>query len=288
MGILGTLSFHFTNAAIMGWDVLLTLGNLVQSSRPVGKVTPEGHPGYGGYWPEYRPQQENDSRCACPALNAMANHGILPRNGRGIKFTELTRQIRTTYNFGASFCLWVPRIAANMLKRDYNKDTFDLEELDLHNGIEHDGSLTRLDTALQPNQAIKHVAFIEELLSFATSKDADGKALLTERDMSRISGKRRAEAKVTNKHYTMSLYHKFFGSANSSTMLTIFGGRVDDLRAILLDERIPEGWEPRVRKPNGLTMITFQFTVLPVEFRTREADWAGDAKRLADSEAGRR
>jgi len=173
-----------------------------------------------------------------------------------------------------------------MLKRDYNNDTFDLEELDLHNGIEHDASLTRLDTALQPNQAIKHVAFIEELLSFATGKDADGKPLLTERDMSRIQGKRRAEAKVTNKQYTMSLYHKLFGSSNSSTMLTIFGGRVDDLRAILLDERIPEGWEPRVRKPNGLTVTTFQFTVLPVELRVREADWAEDAKRLADREVG--
>ena len=30
-----------------------------------------------------------------------------------------------------------------MLKKDYSKDTFDLEELDLHNGIEHDASLVR-------------------------------------------------------------------------------------------------------------------------------------------------
>lgn len=30
-----------------------------------------------------------------------------------------------------------------MLKRNYSKDTFDLEELDGHNGIEHDASLFR-------------------------------------------------------------------------------------------------------------------------------------------------
>jgi len=30
-----------------------------------------------------------------------------------------------------------------MLKKSYDNDTFDLEELDLHNGIEHDASLFR-------------------------------------------------------------------------------------------------------------------------------------------------
>lgn len=82
MGILDTISDTFYNAGVMTWDVLLTLGNVVQFSRPVGKVTPEGHPGYGGYWPEYRPPQEGDSRCSCPALNAMANHGTSTRSLR--------------------------------------------------------------------------------------------------------------------------------------------------------------------------------------------------------------
>ncbi|KAH0831214.1 Chloroperoxidase [Lanmaoa asiatica] len=282
MGILDTVSNAFYDAGMMTWDIFLTLGNIVRFNRPVGRVTPAGHPGYGGLWPEYRPPEEGDSRCACPAINAMANHGILARNGRGIKFTELNHQIRTTYNFGASFCSFVPHFAARMLKRSYSEDTFDLEELDLHNGIEHDASLTRLDTALQPNQSMKHHAFIEELLSFATGKDADGKPLLTKKDMSRITGKRRAEAKATNKDYTMSLFHKIFGSSNSSTLLTIFGGRVEDLRTVLFEERLPEGWESRVRKPYGLTMITFNFTVLPVEFGIREADWAADAQQAAD------
>jgi hypothetical protein len=37
----------------------------------------------------------------------------------------------------------VPHFAARMLKKSYSKDIFDLEELDLHNGIEHDASLFR-------------------------------------------------------------------------------------------------------------------------------------------------
>lgn len=74
---------------------------------------------------------------------------------------------------------------------------------------------------------------------------------------------------------------------SSSTLLTIFGGRVDDLRTVLFEERLPEGWESRVRKPYGLTFTHFNFTVLPVEFGIREADWAADAKQLADSKAAR-
>ena len=76
MNILDSISYTFYTAGIFTWDALLTLGNLVRFSRSVGKVTPEGEPGYGGHWPEYKPPEEGDSRSSCPGLNAMANHGM--------------------------------------------------------------------------------------------------------------------------------------------------------------------------------------------------------------------
>ena len=71
--------------------------------------------------------------------------GILPRDGKNISFKELNAKIRTTYNFAPTFCFFVPNKAANFLNKNYGKDTFDLADLDLHNGpgIEHDASLTR-------------------------------------------------------------------------------------------------------------------------------------------------
>ena len=48
-------------------------------------------------------------------------------------------------------------------------------------------------------------------------------------------------------------------------MLTIFGGRMDDLRPFLTEERLPEGWESRIRHRMGLTIFEFNTTVLPVE-----------------------
>lgn len=69
--------------------------------------------------------------------------GILPHNGRGITFKEMSTTVRQTYNFAPSFCFFVPKFAADMLCRDYWDDKFDLSDLDVHNCIEHDGSLTR-------------------------------------------------------------------------------------------------------------------------------------------------
>ena len=53
-------------------------------------------------------------------------------------------------------------------------------------------------------------------------------------------------------------------------MLTVCGGRVEDLRPILLEERIPDGWQPRVRGAGGLTFVALQATVLPVELGVEE------------------
>ena len=77
--IFGGIGSFFSGLAYAGyiftWDISLFLLNLVSFKRKVGKVTLEGNPGFGGKWPEYIPPTETDSRSACPALNAMANHG---------------------------------------------------------------------------------------------------------------------------------------------------------------------------------------------------------------------
>lgn len=63
------------DVGVFTWDFGILLYNLVTPSRKVGHVTPEGHPGAGGSWPEHIPPKDGDSRSCCPGLNAMANHG---------------------------------------------------------------------------------------------------------------------------------------------------------------------------------------------------------------------
>ena len=61
-----------------------------------------------------------------------------------------------------------------------------------------------------------------------------------------------------------------FDACSSSTLLTIFGGKVKDLRTILLEERLPDGWQPRIRHPHGLTMAEFNSTAIKVELGITE------------------
>ncbi|KIY42984.1 Cloroperoxidase, partial [Fistulina hepatica ATCC 64428] len=264
------------------WDVLQTAANVILPQKKHGHVLErtivcvgqEGTwPSTRGEWPPYVAPKEGDSRCSCPALNAMANHGILPHDGKNISFAELSDKIHATYNISTSFCWFVPNFAARMLGRNYTTDRLDLADLDLHNGVEHDASLTREDAALQPIQGPPCLPLVESLLASASgttssttrkktaeaennAADVDAERVLTINDIALFSAKRRLAAKATNPDYSLSFNHKLFGASNSGLLLCIFGGRVEDLRPFLVEERLRDGWEPVNHSRKGMTMST--------------------------------
>jgi len=265
MGIIQKVTKPFVDLTVITYDFGLFILNVLSPALKEGHVVPEHAPGHNLTWPEFVPPTEGDSRSACPMLNALANHGILPHDGKNISFKELNVAVRQSFNFASSFCFFAPAFAANFLNRPYSSGKFDLAELSQHNAIEHDGSLTRADAALVPDQGKPDLKLVADLLKEATGKMPDGTARLTKEDLSRALSKRRFDSKRTNKDYSESLFHNLFGSANSSTMLTIFGGSVSDLTPMLTDERFPEKWEPRVHYRYGLTMAQFNALVIQVE-----------------------
>jgi len=283
------------------WDLSLCLVNVLTFKRKIGCVTPKGHPGEGGSWPEYIPPRDGDSRCACPALNALANHGLIPRDGRNISFRELSAQIRSTYNVSPSFSVYIPRYIAKVLNRSYNTGRVDLSDIDVHNGIEHDASLVRRDAFHEFHQGKPDGALVAALLTCATgpspkqlrletpqardtplppslspyfhaaahvakaTADCDLNRTLTRADLSRRLGERRREAQADNAQYSQDFGHKIFGSGNASTLLTIFGGRVNDIYTFLTEERLPDGWESRVRDQMGVTLFAFNRSLFRIE-----------------------
>lgn len=74
-GLYASVISALLNAGIVIWDCGLAIYNLVTPNLPANAVVPEGCAGARGVWPKYVPPVEGDSRCSCPALNAMANHG---------------------------------------------------------------------------------------------------------------------------------------------------------------------------------------------------------------------
>lgn len=220
MDILHTISAQIINLAVLTWDFYLFLFNILTPSIKPGHVVSSTAPGHGGLWPAYSPPQPSDSRSACPMLNALANHGILPHSGRHIPFRTLNTTVRQSFNFAPSFCFFVPKFAADFLHKSYWKDTFDLEELSLHNAIEHDASLTRPDVAVRKDQSVPDLDLVRELLAEATG---EGGKLLTKEDLSRALAKRRVSCKATNNEYSESLFHRMFGSAKSVSSLPVHG-----------------------------------------------------------------
>ncbi len=74
-GLYSSVLGLLTNGAVFVWDFGLFISNIVRPNLPAQGVVPHGCAGARGIWPQFVPPQDGDSRCSCPALNAMANHG---------------------------------------------------------------------------------------------------------------------------------------------------------------------------------------------------------------------
>jgi len=61
---------------------------------------------------------------------------------------------------------------------------------------------------------------------------------------------------------------------------------VTDLESILIEERIPDGWESRILRPYGLTVATFNSTVLKVEFGVNEKKYRAKLAAESSGEGG--
>ncbi|GAB7336047.1 hypothetical protein MBLNU13_g08862t1 [Cladosporium sp. NU13] len=81
-------------------------------------------------------------RGPCPALNALANQGYLPRNGRGLTIPQVEQALMTSLHQDKALASSIARPLRQILRPD---GTFDLFDMRRHNVIEHDASLTRLD-----------------------------------------------------------------------------------------------------------------------------------------------
>ncbi|KAI0301384.1 Cloroperoxidase [Russula brevipes] len=303
-GMLTRLFKGFFVVGLTFWDFSLAFVNVITFKRRVGSVTPKGQPGEGGVWPAYVPPRNGDSRCSCPALNALANHGILPRDGRNVSFREMSARVHATYNFSPSFSFYVSRYIANILNRPYMTGHFDLADIDVHNGIEHDASLVRRDAFHQFDQGMPDGPLVAALIKSATgpapkgvprqataqdplppnnspyfnvaahvakaTADFDLNRTLVPADLSRRLGRRRREAQADNGQYSQNSAQRMFGSSNASTLLAVFGGRISDIYTFLTEERIPDGWESRARDQMGLTILGFNRTALRVELGIEE------------------
>ncbi|KIP08321.1 heme-thiolate peroxidase [Phlebiopsis gigantea 11061_1 CR5-6] len=104
----------------------------------------------------YEPQQSGDSRSPCPALNAMANHGYLPRDGRHIGWWQLVCGLREVYNLSFPLAAILTTVGMLFCGSWFHPGTLSLHELGLHNRLEHDCSLVHADALPNARFAPNH------------------------------------------------------------------------------------------------------------------------------------
>lgn len=102
--------------------------------------------------------RHNKVRSPCPAINSLANHNILPHSGKGITKAMAVEALTKSFNID-------PKIAnvfaASGIIANPNHDahSFDLNHVNKHNYIEHDGSLSRGDAAFGDGVKFDQQAF---------------------------------------------------------------------------------------------------------------------------------
>ncbi|KAF8809821.1 Cloroperoxidase [Phlegmacium glaucopus] len=215
--------------------------------------------------------QSSDSRSPCPALNALANHGHLPHNGKDFTFLQLIKALVLVYNisYTLAFILATAGFMSSGKLSIHSRHglldtyiprrpalTLDLNSLSKREGfmkIAHDGSLVHPDgrpsTCPDPIRAQR----LLQLASSACDSKGDPKGGLDFGDIARIRTEnvRAASPKLGATHEQVSL-------GECGLMWEVFQdaeGRViptDTLRQWLVGEQLPEGWESRPKRTVGL------------------------------------
>eukprot|EP00026_Physarum_polycephalum_P014794 Phypoly_transcript_15349.p1 GENE.Phypoly_transcript_15349~~Phypoly_transcript_15349.p1 ORF type:complete len:246 (-),score=38.72 Phypoly_transcript_15349:84-821(-) len=191
-----------------------------------------------GVW---APPGPNDSRGPCPALNTLANHGYLSRDGQNIKPTDLTAVLQDVYSISPAVSI---ALVGGAVFLD-SHGNLDLSDLSIHNTIEHDASMTRDDTYFGNNHSINQT-LVAGLL--ATSKDG---ATLTQDDFAEWQSVRHADSAARNPTYTFGLKQRTFSSGEPALFLTVFGSKTDgyysaplaSARSVFGREQLPTGWQ---------------------------------------------
>lgn len=228
---------------------------------------------------EYRQPQASDLRSPCPMINALANHGYIPRDGRSVRQAELrsalTDQVGVSAILATAFANPVfcenhdsasmPRVWARLWKilRDpfallgigvrnpgqvdsMGNACVDLDQLGKEGLIEHDISLTRKDRA-QGDAISADPHLVHALLAHSSD---DGNTITLE-DVVAYRRYRIQKQKNENQNLIYGTVEDTCGALEVLLLMTFLGdgqrARVEWLNTFLLEGRLPhaEGWQRR-------------------------------------------
>ncbi|KAL8785772.1 MAG: hypothetical protein Q9213_003150 [Squamulea squamosa] len=80
---------------------------------------------------DFAKSQPDPTQDPCPGVNALANHGYLPRNGLNISLDQFITGLNEGLNFDAEFTRFAVSVYQNFTTTGYN-NTLNLNDLEHH------------------------------------------------------------------------------------------------------------------------------------------------------------
>ncbi len=103
-------------------------------------------------------------RSPCPALNTLANHGYIPRDGKLLTIKTLATAVSETYNLP----LWLSYLKVILAKAKLGLFShFTLADLGAKDGPEHDASLFHFDSFLGKDPTQVNAEAVEALVALS-------------------------------------------------------------------------------------------------------------------------
>ncbi|KAF8548693.1 Cloroperoxidase [Imleria badia] len=189
------------------------------------------------------PPQPGDRRSPCPALNALANHGFLPRDGMNIGPFAIYRALREGYQLSMFLAFFLTFSGWAILGQLRKMSLWDLSR---HNCIEHDASLFHVDAHGEEEYA--PVAVSNSLMK--SSLHQGGQYIpgrMTLEDVANIRVKREAALQKPLRWWQAEI-----ARGEMAVAIGVLGGKdgakngldLEVLRLWVTQERLPDDWKP--------------------------------------------
>jgi len=187
-------------------------------------------------------------------INALANHHVLPHDGKGITKAMAVSALTTAINLDSTIAT-VFASGALTANPDHSSHSFDLDMVDKHGLIEHDVSLSRSDFALGDNHTFDKEVWEGVLKTYEGKTETDFETVSKARYGRVVASKKKMEAAGKGKEWVYGIKEFILSYGESALFLGILGdpknGQIplEYLKVLFEQERLPfnEGWRPNAK-----------------------------------------
>lgn len=203
----------------------------------------------------WHPPHNGEVRSPCPVLNSLANHDILPRDGLNYSVPMLVKALGEAINVSSELATSLATLGVGLGSNPAD-GTFDLDDLEKHNALEHDASLSRKDYDLGGQDQAFCPQVFNETLSFYNGATDVGIPEVAAARWGRIQS-----SKANNPQFVYGEKQRFPSYFESGSYYQLFmnpatkEAPVKWIEILFREERMPynEGWRP-INRIDGLSV----------------------------------